>query len=64
MKNKNSEPELTYVRINENIPGNPDIKIRLLDEQQSRGEGYEGEMRFIDLKVTLPLPLTYLDKFA
>ena len=64
MKNKKSESELTYIRINENIPGKPDIKIQLLDEQQSWEVGYEGELRFIDFKVTLPLPLTYLDKFA
>ena len=54
---------MVYVRVEENTLGNPNIKIRLLDEQQSRGAGYEG-LKLIDFNVTLPLPSTYLDKIA
>lgn len=64
MNNKKLESELTYVRIDEIIPGNPDIQIRIWDKQQSREVGCAGELKLIDFKVTLPLPLTYLDKIG
>ena len=54
MDNKQTESELRYIPIDETVQNNPNIQIRIWDEQRSREVGYEGELEFKNVKVTVP----------
>ena len=62
MDNKQTESELRYIPIDETVQNNPNIQIRIWDKQRSREVGYEGELKLIDVKVTIPLPSVILTK--
>ena len=64
MDNTKIDLEPRYVPIDETTANDPNIQIRIWDEQQGREVGYAGELKLIDVKFTVPLPSTYLDKFA
>ena len=54
MDNKQTESELRYIPIDETVQNNPNIQIRIWDKQRSREVGYEGELEFKNVKVTVP----------
>ena len=54
MDNKQTEPELRYIPIDETVQNNPSIQIRIWDKQRSREVGYGGELELKNVKVTVP----------
>ncbi len=54
MDNTKIDLEPRYVPIDETIADDPNIQIRIWDEQQSREVGYEGELELKNVKITVP----------